>query len=392
MSHKDTVVLFDVENIAETDELKKILGLIYDSILNDVSPYMSVAYADWSRQSLGEKRLLLLAYGVVPQQVISYGGRVQKNAADIALCVDAVEMLMDPDIKRFVLVTGDGGFVSLVSKLKKHKREVIVVSTSRGLSSSISSFADEVYTPQGIVRKHEHTDPNTEVNKPYFKALWAISKSYSDIKDVFKTMFSKASVVDHINVTGLDYDVIESILKSAKFHPNQIKKALVVSLKNKSKFVLAKVDSKIVVIGAGHESISRAEILNNIDNGNFVYKQPISELFSKEYVIGELASQGIEISKSGITGEILDYIIGNYTHFKALDIDLIADDIAVATKRRRSLIIGALKLMILLKINQTISAKNTRIAVCSRLVKYLAKADYARQMYDVVWRDVFKWE
>lgn len=48
-----------------------------------------------------QKRILLQANGVIPHQVITYGGTVYKNSADIALCVDAMGALIDPDIENF---------------------------------------------------------------------------------------------------------------------------------------------------------------------------------------------------------------------------------------------------------------------------------------------------
>lgn len=388
----DTVVLYDVENIGEIDDLKKILTLIHETILGNQPPYMSTAYADWSRQNLHEKRLLLLAYGIVPQQVISYGGRVQKNAADIALCVDAVEMLMDKSIKRFIVVTGDGGFVSLVSKLKKYKKEVIIVSSSKGLASIMTSFADEVYTPQGVVQKQIQEQGRGEVNQPHFKAMWAISKSYGDLKDIFKTMFTKTSIVERINSDGLDYEVIESILKSAKFHPDQIKKGLIVALKNKTKLTLVRYGERVLVVGSGNVITDKMETLNAIENRQFVYRQPITEVFTKEYVLSALAERGVELSKGAATGEILDYIMNHYTRFKKDQIVSMSEEIAEATKRKKSFVVGALNLLVLLGINQTINSHTTRTAVCSRVVKLLAKDNATKWMFAIVSKEVFGWD
>lgn len=389
-SAKDTVVLFDIENIIETDELKKILSLVYENILDGASPYVSIAYADWSRQSLAEKRLLLLAYGVVPQQVISYGGKAQKNAADIALCVDAVELLMDSDIKRYVLITGDGGFISLVSKLKKYKKEVIAVSTAKSLAAAMSSFVDEVHTPEGIVPKHEKV--NREADYPYFKALWAISKSYNDLKEIFKVMLSKASIVERIDSDGLDYETIESILKSAKFHPDQIKKSLIVALKNKTKFTLVQYGEKVLIVGSENVNLDRMAIVNNVENRQFVYKRPIAETFSKEYVLKAFAERGIELSKGAASGEILDYIISHYTRFKKDQIESMSEEIAEATRRKKSFVFGALNLLVLLGINQTINSHTTRVAICSRIVKLLAKDSYKKWMYSIVSKEVLGWD
>lgn len=115
-----TAVLFDIENIQEADDLKKIIKLLNEDVLKHDRPLVNTAYTDWSIYGMEEKRALLISNGTIPNQVISYGSRLQKNASDIALCVDAVELLMDNEIKRFIIITGDGGFLSLIIKLKSH--------------------------------------------------------------------------------------------------------------------------------------------------------------------------------------------------------------------------------------------------------------------------------
>ena len=53
---------------------------------------------------------------------------LQANAAEIQLCVDAVDLLhRRPDVDAFVLVTGDRAYLPLVQQLKRHGRQALVV-------------------------------------------------------------------------------------------------------------------------------------------------------------------------------------------------------------------------------------------------------------------------
>lgn len=63
---------------------------------------------------------------------------VAKNAADIQLALDALEIVHDkPNIENYILISGDYDFVPLVMKLHKHSKRVclagIQASTSRDL-------------------------------------------------------------------------------------------------------------------------------------------------------------------------------------------------------------------------------------------------------------------
>ena len=86
------------------------------------------AYANWGHPDMGVYRREVQASGIEPIQVFAFDAAV-KNAADIELCVDALEVAHDsPWVDVFVLVTGDGGFVPLVRRLHALGKHVVVVS------------------------------------------------------------------------------------------------------------------------------------------------------------------------------------------------------------------------------------------------------------------------
>src|SRR5690606_17175884 len=82
------------------------------------------AYADWSmfadaRNSLTRNHVELIE---IPQR----RGAVRKNAADIKMAVDAVELAFERDyVTTFVICTGDSDFTPLVHKLRELNKKVI---------------------------------------------------------------------------------------------------------------------------------------------------------------------------------------------------------------------------------------------------------------------------
>jgi uncharacterized LabA/DUF88 family protein len=100
------------------------------------------AYADWSyfdedRRSLTRHQVELIE---MPQRM----GASRKNAADIKMVVDAIEMAFERDyISTFVMCTGDSDFSPLVHKLRELNKRVIGVGVEKSTSRLLPPACDE---------------------------------------------------------------------------------------------------------------------------------------------------------------------------------------------------------------------------------------------------------
>lgn len=100
------------------------------------------AYADWSyfdedRRSLTRHQVELIE---MPQRM----GASRKNAADIKMVVDAIEMAFERDyISTFVMCTGDSDFSPLVHKLRELNKHVIGVGVENSTSRLLPPACDE---------------------------------------------------------------------------------------------------------------------------------------------------------------------------------------------------------------------------------------------------------
>jgi uncharacterized protein (TIGR00288 family) len=100
------------------------------------------AYADWSR--FGEDRRELTRHHVELIEIPQRMGAVRKNAADIKMAVDAVELCLERDyITTFVLGTGDSDFTPLVHKLRELNRRVIGIGIEASTSALLPPACDE---------------------------------------------------------------------------------------------------------------------------------------------------------------------------------------------------------------------------------------------------------
>lgn len=100
------------------------------------------AYADWSyfdedRRSLTRHQVELIE---MPQRM----GASRKNAADIKMVVDVIEMALERDyISTFVMCTGDSDFSPLVHKLRELNKRVIGVGVEQSTSRLLPPACDE---------------------------------------------------------------------------------------------------------------------------------------------------------------------------------------------------------------------------------------------------------
>jgi uncharacterized LabA/DUF88 family protein len=87
------------------------------------------AYADWSRPEFSRHQNNLAQNGITLIQVTRFGAQ-QKNAADILMAVDAMEVLIThADVGTFLLVAGDGDYSPLVQRLREWGKWVVGVGT-----------------------------------------------------------------------------------------------------------------------------------------------------------------------------------------------------------------------------------------------------------------------
>jgi uncharacterized LabA/DUF88 family protein len=101
------------------------------------------AYADWSRPEFARYQHSLAQNGITLIQVTRFGAQ-QKNAADILMAVDAMEVLIThPDVGTFLLVAGDGDYSPLVQRLREFGKWVVGVGTKASSSSRLVAVCSE---------------------------------------------------------------------------------------------------------------------------------------------------------------------------------------------------------------------------------------------------------
>lgn len=110
-----------------------------------VSTAFSIAYADFSGMN-GNGHFIqrsLYLQGAEPRFVPA---SLQENTTELQLCADATEALhCRPDVRTFVLVTGNRAYLPLVQQLKRYGRNVLVVAFESAPATESIQYAEGTY-------------------------------------------------------------------------------------------------------------------------------------------------------------------------------------------------------------------------------------------------------
>ncbi|WP_153393422.1 NYN domain-containing protein [Ornithinicoccus halotolerans] len=148
MDEEERIALFlDYENLAlgTRDHLGGIsfqLRPVSDALAERGRVVVRRAYADWSY--FDEDRRMLTRSHVELIEMPQRMGYARKNAADIKMAVDALELAFVRDyISTFVVATGDSDFTPLVHKLRELNKRVIGVGVRHSTSKLLPPACDE---------------------------------------------------------------------------------------------------------------------------------------------------------------------------------------------------------------------------------------------------------
>ncbi|MPZ51849.1 MAG: NYN domain-containing protein [Acidimicrobiia bacterium] len=164
---EDRIALFlDYENLA-IGAREDLGGISFDfrpisDALADRGRVVSRrAYADWSM--FDDDRRMLTRHQVELIEIPQRMGVTRKNAADIKMAVDAVELALERDwVTSFVICTGDSDFTPLVYKLRELNKKVIGVGVKASTSKMLPPACDEFLFYENL----EGVEPNRPESRP----------------------------------------------------------------------------------------------------------------------------------------------------------------------------------------------------------------------------------
>src|ERR671934_2135785 len=142
----NAALLIDFDNVTMgiRSDLGKELRTLLSSDIIKGKVAVQRAYADWRRYP---QYIVPLSEASIDLIFAPAFGSSKKNATDIRLSVDAMELVFTrPEIGTYILLSGDSDFSSMVIKLKEYGKYVIGVGIRESSSDLLIQNCDEYYS------------------------------------------------------------------------------------------------------------------------------------------------------------------------------------------------------------------------------------------------------
>ena len=146
----------------------------------------ATAYADWTDGDFRDAPPTLYSNGISPRYISARyfpGGRSQKrrtNSIDVMLAVECADFLHHhAQVDSYVLVTGDGDFIPLVSLLRSRGKKVVVIGVSEATSYHLIESADEFISYASLLEEERaarvrERAPKKKTTDPYGELVRAV--------------------------------------------------------------------------------------------------------------------------------------------------------------------------------------------------------------------------
>ena len=193
-------VLIDADNVSS-----RYAATIFEELENyGLSTYRRI-YGNWSKGN-GWTEGILLEHSIMPVQQFSY--TTGKNATDMAMVIDAMDILYKNKVQGFCLVTSDSDFTRLAMRLREENMFVLGMGESK--------------TPQALTRacnKFIHLNLVAEQNKATGETESSAEDqnvtSISEVRRVILTLINQddegvvdlAQIGNRLNDKFSDFDV-----------------------------------------------------------------------------------------------------------------------------------------------------------------------------------------
>lgn len=131
-------VLIDAENVSSENAPQ-----IFDTMSAYGEVIIRQIFADWSNEAVKSWKNAISNYSIVANQSFSFVSG--KNTSDIALVIQAMNILNERDVDIFCLVSSDSDFTRLVQELRERNKTVIGMGGRKSKKPFVYAFSEFIY-------------------------------------------------------------------------------------------------------------------------------------------------------------------------------------------------------------------------------------------------------
>lgn len=193
---RSMAILIDAENISP-----KYIGLIIDEANKHGKLNYRRIYGDWTTIKLKKWKDACLKYALSPvQQFVSKSG---KNSSDFSLVIDAMDILYGGKTLGFCIVSSDGDFSKLITRLKEDDMFLIGMGEEKTPISLVNSYEGFTY----LDKLYQTMEAEKKVNDEEEVKTATLQKKKGKKKEEAENGFhsdtsitSEKSIVDYMRI------------------------------------------------------------------------------------------------------------------------------------------------------------------------------------------------
>jgi len=175
-------------NIGMFIDCDNVSAKYIESIFDDLSQYGTVnirrAYGNWKDKQLNSWENVLQDYNIQPIQQFAY--TKGKNATDIAMIIDIMDILYTKELEAIVLITSDSDFTPIVTRILSDGLTVYGYGESKTPMPFVNACSQFIYVEKLSVLQNEEVIDDTTVDNNHHAITNAVTKYVGNNYDIRK--------------------------------------------------------------------------------------------------------------------------------------------------------------------------------------------------------------
>ncbi|HUH43049.1 MAG TPA: NYN domain-containing protein [Sulfurimonas sp.] len=175
-------------NIAMFIDCDNVSAKYIESIFDDLSQYGTVnirrAYGDWKDKKLYSWENILQDYNIKPIQQFAY--TKGKNATDIAMIIDIMDILYTKELEAIVLITSDSDFTPIVTRILSDGLTVYGYGESKTPMAFVNACSQFIYVEKLSVLQNDEVVERVPTNTKHQAVTEAVTKYVGNNYDIRK--------------------------------------------------------------------------------------------------------------------------------------------------------------------------------------------------------------
>ncbi len=280
---KKFAVLIDADNTSHAN-----IEVILEEIAKYAIASVKRIYGDWGVESLKNWQDKLLPFAITPVQQFAY--IKGKDATDMKLVIDAMDLLYAGELDGFCIVSSDSDFTPLVSRIRESGRLAYGFGKRNTASSFINACDKFIYIENLIETKQDKKEDQEEENETFDIDTATLNLIYKAIKDTADDNgWANLGIVgQHINNVRPDFDcrsygsaTLSKLLKKLPMFDLQIKnRSMLVRKFSFGKFAKY-IENLLSSIDKGNKGIEISQLSKKIKSDSEYEKLTLEDIESK---------------------------------------------------------------------------------------------------------------